>query len=292
MNCRELLATRNWAATPLGPIAHWPASLRATVANILHTRQPMLLFWGPELIQLYNDSFVPSFGQGKHPTAFGQRARDCWDDAWPVVGAQIEAVMAHGEPAWFENALVPISRNGRMEEVFWTYSYSPAFDDHEKIQGTLVVVTEMTRSVIAARRLEALAHLTFAVSAATTYDAVFAALAKLVEKWPSDLPFVFVEGPRGVELAAGITAEQASALALLRSRRGIVGLSRAHACAVWPEPVPAAMTADVAARGQMLAFGVSPRLPLDDAYRSFIALLVERIGSVLTRIDTTQRTRD
>jgi hypothetical protein len=289
VNCRELLATRNWAATSLGPIAQWPASLRATVANILHTRQPMLLFWGPELIQLYNDSFVPSFGQGKHPTAFGQRARDCWEDAWPVVGAQIEAVMTRGEPAWFENALVPISRNGRMEEVFWTYSYSPAFDDHEEIHGTLVIVTEMTRSVIAARRLEALAHLTFAASAATSYEAVFAVLAKLVEKWPSDLPFAFVEGPHGTELTAGITAEQASALGLLQARRGIVALQRAPTGSAWPEPVPAAMTADLGAGGHMLAFGVSPRLPLDDAYRSFIAQLVDRIASVLTRIDATSR---
>jgi hypothetical protein len=176
-----------------------------------------------------------------------------------------------------------------MEEVFWTYSYSPAFDDHEKIQGTLVIVTEMTRSVIAARRLEALAHLTFAVSAATTYDAVFGALAKLVEKWPSDLPFVLVESPRGVELAAGITAEQASGLALFRARRGIVGLARAQPGMVWPEPVPAAMTADVGASDYMLAFGVSPRLPLDDAYRSFIAQLFDRIGSVLSRIDARAR---
>jgi hypothetical protein len=251
----------------------------------------MLLFWGQELIQLYNDSFVPSFGLGKHPTAFGQRARDCWEDAWPVIGAQIEAVMAHGEPAWFENALVPISRNGRMEEVFWTYSYSPAFDDHEKIHGTLVIVTEMTRSVIAARRLEALAHLTFAVSAATTYEAVLAVLVKLVEKWPSDVPFAFVEGTRGIEHTAGITAAQAAELGLLRARRGIVGLDRAQAGTMWPEPVPAAMTADVGNRGQMLAFGVSPRLPLDDAYRSFIAQLIDRIASVLTRIDATALTR-
>jgi hypothetical protein len=289
VNCRELIATRNWAATPLGPVAQWPASLRATVANILHTRQPMLLFWGPELIQFYNDSFVPSFGQGKHPTAFGQRTRECWEDAWPVVGAQIEAVMTRGEPAWFENALVPISRNGRMEEVFWTYSYSPAFDDHEQIFGTLVIVTEMTRSVIAARRLEALAHVTFALSATTMLEAAFAVIAKLVEQWSSDLPFAFVQSPRGIELSAGISAEHAAALSLLGSRRGIVALARAHAGAVWPEPVPAAVTADIGTRAHMLAFGVSPRLPLDDAYRSFLAQVFDRITSALTRIEVSSR---
>lgn len=121
----------------------------------------MLLFWGSELTQFYNDAFVPSFGQGKHPLAMGQPARDCWADAWPMVGAQIEAVMSRGEPAWHENALVPIYRNGRMEEVFWTYSYSAAHDDNGEINGTLVIVTEMTERVLAIRRLEALARLGF-----------------------------------------------------------------------------------------------------------------------------------
>src|SRR4051812_20855853 len=178
--CGELVRTFDWASTSLGPIEAWPASLRSTVANMLHTRQPMLLFWGPDQIQFYNDSFVPSFGQGKHPTALGQGARDCWADAWPVVGAQLEAVMSRGEPAWHEDALVPIYRNGRMEEVFWTYSYSPAHNDDGAVYGTLVIVTEMTGRVVAARRLGALARLSVALYAVETHDAALAAALQLV----------------------------------------------------------------------------------------------------------------
>ncbi|HEU5054878.1 MAG TPA: hypothetical protein VFU21_00075, partial [Kofleriaceae bacterium] len=111
--CARLIGELDWAATSLGPMAGWSAALRSTVRNLVHSRQPMLLFWGPDLVQFYNDSFVPSFGQGKHPAAMGQPARECWAEAWPVVGAQIEAVMSRGKPAWFEDALVPIERNGR-----------------------------------------------------------------------------------------------------------------------------------------------------------------------------------
>ena len=71
--CAALIARHDWRATPLGPLETWPASLRATVANMMHTRQPMLLFWGPELIQLYNDAFVPSFGRGNQPKSAGRR---------------------------------------------------------------------------------------------------------------------------------------------------------------------------------------------------------------------------
>src|SRR5690349_15145718 len=187
--CGELIRSIDWRGSALGPMERWPASLRAMVANMLHARQPMLLFWGPELLQLYNDAFVPSFGHGKHPAAMGQPARECWQDAWPVVGAQIEAVMSRGEPAWHEDALVPIHRNGRMEEVFWTYSYSPAFDDDARIQGTLVIVTEVTGRVVSARRLGGLSALGVELAAATDHAAAFDGLARAVSGRPQDLPF-------------------------------------------------------------------------------------------------------
>src|SRR5688572_14818437 len=98
--CARLVDAVDWGTTSLGPREAWSPVLRAMVSSILSSRQPMLLFWGPDLIQFYNDAFVPSFGRGKHPTAMGQPAAACWADAWPVVGAQIDAVMSRGEPAW------------------------------------------------------------------------------------------------------------------------------------------------------------------------------------------------
>lgn len=59
----------------------------------------MLVWWGPDLIQIYNDAFRPSLGSGKHPQAIGQAARECWSEVWPQVGAQLEAVVAKGEPS-------------------------------------------------------------------------------------------------------------------------------------------------------------------------------------------------
>ncbi len=81
-----LVRSLDWSSTPLGPIASWPPSLRATVGTVLHSRHPMFLWWGPELIQIYNDAYVPSFGKGKHPAAMGQRGKDCWQEIWPIIG--------------------------------------------------------------------------------------------------------------------------------------------------------------------------------------------------------------
>jgi signal transduction histidine kinase len=288
-DCERLVDAIDWAATPLGPRAAWPRALRATVANILHSRQPMLLFWGPERIQFYNDAFVPSFGQGKHPAAMGQRADECWQDAWPVVGAQIDAVTSRGEPAWHADALVPIHRNGRMEEVFWTYSYSPAFDDDGAIAGTLVIVTEMTGRVIAARRLAALSALGAALAEANGRQAVIDALRATVAARPEDLPFAVVDSVR-IEIDAEGAAAVAHALAGGAHRPAVVALAPGVPGRAWPEPVTGAFVADLPS-GLTCGFGLSPRLPFDDGYRSFVEQIVEQLTSALLRIEHAEATR-
>jgi PAS domain S-box-containing protein len=151
--CRAL----DWSATLLGPVSSWSQSLRTTVGIVLTCRNPMFLWWGPELIQIYNDAYRPSFGRsGRHPAALGMAGRACWPEIWPVIGPQIEQVMSTGESTWHEDQLVPIERNGRIEDVWWTYSYSPVFDDDGRIGGTLVVCQETTQRVVAQAQLRAI----------------------------------------------------------------------------------------------------------------------------------------
>src|ERR1700744_2959627 len=148
-----LVRATAWARTPLGPIDGWSQSLRAIVGTLLHSRHPMFLWWGPQLVQIYNDAYLPSFGKGKHPAAMGQTGRDCWVEIWPIIWPQIAEVMRNGFASWNEDQLVPIFRNGRIEEVYWTYGYSPVYDDDGTIGGTLVVCTETTARVLSERRL-------------------------------------------------------------------------------------------------------------------------------------------
>ena len=148
----DLMRRVDWTATPLGPMSTWSGSLKTTVATLLHSRHPMFLWWGPELVQIYNDAYMPSFGLGKHPSAMGQRGAECWPEIWDIIGPQIDDVMSRGIPSWHEDALVPIFRNGAIEEVYWTYGYSPVFDDDGRIGGTLVVCTETTGRVLAHQR--------------------------------------------------------------------------------------------------------------------------------------------
>ena len=145
---RALCRALNWAATPLGDVSGWSQSLRTTAQLVLACRNPMFLFWGPELVQLYNDAYRPSYGEhGRHPGALGMRGRDGWPDVWEVIEPQLEQVMTGGEATWHEDQYVPILRNGRLDDVWWTYSYSPVRDDDGTIGGTLVVCQETTGRV-------------------------------------------------------------------------------------------------------------------------------------------------
>jgi signal transduction histidine kinase len=138
----------DWAATPLGPISAWSPSLRTTVGIVLESRNPMFLWWGEELVQIYNDAYRPSLGLGdRNSHALGARARDFWTDIWDAIGPQIEQVKTTGEPTWHEDQYLPIERNGRLEDVWWTYSYSPV-RENDLIVGVLVVCQETTARIL------------------------------------------------------------------------------------------------------------------------------------------------
>jgi len=147
----------DWAATPLGPVQDWPTSLHVLIRTMLATQHPMFLWWGPSLIQFYNDAYRPSLGEdGRHERALGASGPAFWSDIWHIIGPEIAGVMVGGEATWHEDQLVPIARNGRTEEVWWTYSYSPAFDDAGEVHGVLVICQETTRRFLADRERERL----------------------------------------------------------------------------------------------------------------------------------------
>jgi len=144
----QLTREFDWDKTVLGNPGGWSQSLLTTLSIILNSKYPMFLWWGPELMQFYNDAYRPSLGQdGKHPAALGQRGEDCWQEIWPVIKPLIDQVMTGGESVWNEDQLIPIYRNNQLEEVYWTFSYSKVIDETGEPAGVLVVCNETTNSV-------------------------------------------------------------------------------------------------------------------------------------------------
>lgn len=151
----ELTRSFDWSKTVLGSPENWSPGLLTTISIILNSRFPMFLWWGAELIQFYNDAYRPSLGNtGKHPSALGQHGKDCWPEIWPIIKPMIDQVMSGGEATWNEDALIPIYRNDRLEDVYWTFSYSKVNDASGRPGGVLVICNETTGQVMARQQLE------------------------------------------------------------------------------------------------------------------------------------------
>jgi PAS domain S-box-containing protein len=149
-----LIRAHPWSATPLGPPERWSQALRIVVRLMLNTRQPTLIFWGAEAICFHNDAAGATLGAERHPAALGRPAREVWGEIWPLVGPQIEQVMAGNGGTFHENEALAVTKNDRPHEAYWTYSFSPIDDeDANRVGGVLVLCSETTDQVIAARRL-------------------------------------------------------------------------------------------------------------------------------------------
>jgi two-component system, OmpR family, sensor histidine kinase VicK len=153
----ELIRNFNWKDNPVGSPGTWPQSLRTVLSIVVNSKFPMFLWWGKDLIQFYNDAYRPSFGFGeesRHPHALGQKGELCWTDEWPFIKSLIDDVLSGKGAIWREDQMIPIFRNGRMEDVFWTFGYSAVNDESGKISGVLVVCNETTQKVKALKALQ------------------------------------------------------------------------------------------------------------------------------------------
>src|SRR5260370_31234344 len=112
-----LLRAHDWTATSLGSPETWPHPLRTTVRLLLNTVHPMYIWWGPELLCLYNDSYRQLIGREHHPGSLGRPAREVGEEIWPIIAPQIAMVMAGGGATWQKNGPIRIMRDGRLEIV-------------------------------------------------------------------------------------------------------------------------------------------------------------------------------
>ncbi|WP_053223113.1 PAS domain S-box protein [Roseivirga seohaensis] len=151
----KLTRSKDWSKTSLGSPDTWSQSLRTTLGIILNSKFPMFLWWGPELLCFYNDAYRPSLGnEGKHPSILGMKAEEAWSEIWHIIKPLIDQVLEGGQSTWSEDQLIPIYRNGEIQDVYWTFSYSPVHNEQGKIAGVLVTCTETTQKVNSLKSLK------------------------------------------------------------------------------------------------------------------------------------------
>ena len=160
----------DWAATPVGPIEEWPQSLQTMVELMLASGFPMIILWGPDLIQLYNDGYRDIMN-GKHPGGLGQPTQECWPEVWHLNAPIYDRVWA-GQTVTLADGHYPLMRRGVMEDAWFTLSYSPLRVQPDEIGGVLVTLVETTERVQAEREMKASGARYQALTSAAS-DAIF-----------------------------------------------------------------------------------------------------------------------
>ncbi len=149
----ELMRTKDWSKSSLGEPESWPNTLKILVSIILNSQFPMFVWWGPELITFYNDSYISIAGE-KHPSLLGRSGKQAWSEIWDVVGPLADTVMKEGKSTWAEDQVLYINRKGYTEETYFTFSYSPVIDEAGQVKGVFCACTETTNKVLSARNIE------------------------------------------------------------------------------------------------------------------------------------------
>ncbi|HET9694718.1 MAG TPA: ATP-binding protein, partial [Steroidobacteraceae bacterium] len=321
-----LIRATEWAGTPLGPVEGWPQSLRTALSICLGSRFPILLWWGPEFIKLYNDAYSAILGS-KHPRALGQPGRECWQEIWHIIGPMLEGVRSRGEATWSDDQMLPLHRLGFTEECYFTFTYSPIHDDAGRVEGVFCAVIETTERVLAARRLATLREL--AAHATVAHDESTACRQSLttLTATPEDTPFaaMYLLDEDGGELrrvaVAGLAAEAEVLPTRLRldAPHGVLEAALAAACAgegthafqavdaaaaalpwlpgrPWPEPVRTIACLAVAQTGRpqpygVMLVGITPRREFDATYRGFLELAAGHVATAIANSRTLEQER-
>ena len=183
------LRALDWSATPLGSLEQWPQSLRTIVRVVVASGYPMAICWGPDFVLLYNDAYRPIAG-ARHPWALGRSAREVFPEAWDLISSIYESVIFQGQTVnYLSDALVPLTRNNYLEEVYIAFSASPIWDDNGRVGGVLNSALETTERVIEDRRRQVLRDLASRTAGARTEEEVWSVSAETLGENPMSLPF-------------------------------------------------------------------------------------------------------
>jgi PAS domain S-box-containing protein len=307
-----LMRAHDWTRSPLGPPAQWPDALKMAVSICLNSRFPMVLWWGPEFIMLYNDAWRPILGAAKHPQGLGRPGIETFPEIWDIIGEQLGSVLKRGEATWSEDLLLAVDRSGYLEEAYFTYSYSPIKAADGRVGGVFTAVSETTERVLSERRMQILRELAARSAESKSVREACLIFAEVLGETNPDIPFALlylVDGDgRGVSLAASAGLQRsnyhpAGHLALDGNDGWSIARAVRHGepvvlddlhlrvaalpAGIWPEPTTQAIVFPVAKSGQhagvtgVLIAGINPRRALDIPYRRFFDLVAAQMATAV-----------
>ena len=293
----RLVQSLDWASTPLGAPAAWQQSLRSALSICLGSRFPIVIYWGPDLVVLYNDAYAEILGK-KHPSALGRPCREVWSEIWDVIGPMLDRVLTLGDATWSEDQLLILERRGYPEECYFSFSFSPVRGANGAVDGIFTAVIENTIRVLGERRLRTLRDLGASLAGATSAEEACSVAADVLAQNRADVPFAlfYLTDPqtrRGNLVATtegenGVAAAPASFELDRLENAGVWPLAsvcRSGAMAGVGSP-SSVLVLPLVAAGEtncagIVVVGVSSHRELDQEYKGFFELISRRLAAAI-----------
>lgn len=201
-NMRESIRDFDWSVTIIGPVSHWPARLRVIVDLMLDSAEPMVIWWGPDRLQIYNDAYAERVDREARGRALGRPARDTWKHGWATFEPLVQGVFHGGASKTRNDFAFDIERNGKLEEAYWTYSLTPIRNEKGIVQGVLLLSSEVTEKALTARRHRTLEILRNDLVGVDTLDQLAESSLRAAALNPDDLQGVRFHTTSGEGLAS------------------------------------------------------------------------------------------
>lgn len=287
----DLIRDYHWSSSKLGPVSTWSPSLRSALSICLNSNFPIAIYWGPDLVLIYNDAWSPIPGD-KHPWALGKPAIEVWPDIWKDIEPQFRKAFT-GIPGGSKDALLPMQRHGYTEECYFDFTFTPIYGESGKVEGIFNAVIETTYRVINERRALLLQKLSDAINSVLTPEEVFLKTGKVFENAQADVPFYAViqfdaEGNYHIKAGTPDFVEEADKWPIREALKGdfiliedIRQYKSRNASKFWPEaPQQAVIVPMRATDGKIsgcVVAGLSARRKFDKDYKGFL----ESVGTVV-----------
>ena len=268
----------------------------------LGSRFPMLVWWGPDLLHLYNDAYRPIL-RDKHPASLAAPAAEVWAEVWDVAGPLARGVMEGGPATWVEDLQLFINNGGITEETYFTFSYSPIPGDDGRVGGILNTVQETTVKVQSERQIRMLHDLAASAADSKSEIEAYRTVMQVLSGNELDLPFVLLytrneqgdaaelAGVSGWEydtdaakrtwpLAEVLQTHRELVVDDLSGRFGPLPMGRWNARPEQAIILPLSYAGQPAPRALLVA-GISPHRKLDDRYRRFFRATADQVMNVI-----------
>jgi diguanylate cyclase (GGDEF)-like protein len=321
----RLVRSTDWSKTQLGPIEDWPRSLKTMLGVVLGSRFPMMIWWGPELFNFYNDAYRPIL-RDKHPASLGAPAAKLWAEIWDFAGPLARGILDGGPATWMEDVQLFIASGAMAEETYFTFSYSPVPGDDGRVGGLLNTVQETTAKVQSERQIRMLHDLAARASDAKSESDAYRIVLDVLSTNEMDLPFTLLYLLKNTADAAQLFGTSGCSSSEVAARFAQVPLAHGMDECTWPigevaksgheiliddlavrfGPMPngrwnarpeRAIALPLCRVGQqapyaVLVAGISPHRALDERYQRFFRATADQIMAVIANARAHEEERE